>query len=265
MKNSLSNLQDVPVRINVLGVGISALTLSKAVQKISTWIDQGVRHYINVCTVHTIMECQRNSELRDIVNKSGMAVPDGMPLVWLAHYSGFKETTRIYGPDLMLALCNYSVSRGYKHFFYGGNDGAAQELSDVLSRRYPGLQIVGAYSPPFRDVGSLEDKLVIEDINDLHPDIVWVGLGTPKQDYWVANHRKLLNTPVIIAVGAAFDFHTGRIKQAPEWMQRSGLEWLFRLAMEPRRLTHRYLVYNPLFIMHVLLQLIGIKRYEFLE
>ena len=258
-------MRDKSALVNILGVGISALTLDKAVQKISTWIDQGVRHYINVCTVHTIMECHRNPELRDIVNKSGMAVPDGMPLVWLSHYYGLKETTRVYGPDLMLALCDYSVSRGYRHFFYGGNDGVAQELSDALVHHYPGLRIVGAYSPPFRDLGSLEDQLVIEDINGLHPDIVWVGLGTPKQDYWVANHRKFLDAPVIIAVGAAFDFHTGRVPQAPELMQRCGLEWLFRLAMEPRRLAHRYMVYNPLFIMHILLQLIGIKHYGLSE
>lgn len=258
-------MQDKPARVNILGIGISAITLDKAVQRISTWIDRGVRHYVNVCTVHTIMECHRNPELFNIVNKSGLAVPDGMPLVWLGHYCGFKEMNRGYGPDLMLALCDYSVSRGYKHFFYGGNDGVAQELSDVLARRYPGLQIVGAYSPPFGDVGLLEEQSVIETINDLHPDIVWVGLGTPKQDYWVANHRKFLNAPVLIAVGAAFDFHTGRVRQAPELMQRSGLEWLFRLAIEPRRLAHRYLVYNPLFIMHILLQLIGIKRYELPE
>jgi len=255
-------MQDKPSRVNILGVGISAITLDKAIQKISIWIDHGVRHYVNVCTVHTIMECYRNSELRDIVNKSGMAVPDGMPLVWLAHYSGFKETTRVYGPDLMLALCDYSVSRGYRHVFYGGNDGVAQELSDVLALRYPGLQIVGAYSPPFRDVGSLEEQPVIEAINDLRPDIVWVGLGTPKQDYWVAKHREYLNAPVLIAVGAAFDFHTGRVRQAPAWMQHHGLEWLFRLMKEPRRLAYRYLIYNPLFVMHVFLQVIGLRRYS---
>ena len=162
----------------------------------------------------------------------------------------------------MLALCEYSISNGYRHYFYGGTDGVAKELADNLTSRYPGLQVAGWYSPPFRGIGAMEEPTVIDEINSAHPDIVWVGLGTPKQDFWVAQHRPFLDASVLIAVGAAFDFHTGRISQAPKWMQRNGLEWLFRLMKEPRRLAYRYLVYNPLFVLHTFLQLTGLKRYD---
>ena len=248
-------------RVNILGVGISAISLTEAIQQIATWIEERSRHYVNVCTVHTVMECFRNQILRNIVNKSGMVTPDGMPLVWLCRYHRYNVVTRVYGPDLMLAFCEYSVPRGYRHFFYGGESGIPQKLVKELERRYPGLQVAGTYSPPLRAVGEMEEPTVIESINSTNPDVVWVGLGTPKQDFWVAQHRPLLNTPILVAVGAAFDFLTGMVPQAPAWMQRNGLEWLFRLICEPRRLAHRYLVYNPLFIMHVLMQIIGLRRY----
>ena len=255
-------LNQIIPRANILGVGISAISLSEAVQTIGHWIAHSERHYINVCTVHTVMECFYNEKLREIVNHSSMATPDGMPLVWLARYYGFHETTRVYGPDLMMEFCKYSVASGYRHFFYGGGTGVAQELAEVLTVRLPGFQVVGSHSPPFRNVGEMEESSVIEEINATNPDIIWVGLGTPKQDFWVSNHRPILNAPVLIAVGAAFDFHTGRIRQAPKWIQKYGLEWLFRLSVEPKRLAYRYLVYNPLFIMHILLQLSGIRRYK---
>jgi N-acetylglucosaminyldiphosphoundecaprenol N-acetyl-beta-D-mannosaminyltransferase len=161
----------------------------------------------------------------------------------------------------MSGLCEYSVPKGYRHFFYGGNEGVADQLSTVLKNRYPGLQIAGSYSPPYRDVGYIEEASIIESINNTSPDIIWVGLGTPKQDFWVAQHRQQLKAPVLIAVGAAFDFHTGRVRQAPKWLQQSGLEWLFRLSMEPRRLAYRYLKYNPLFVMLIVLQLMRLRRY----
>jgi N-acetylglucosaminyldiphosphoundecaprenol N-acetyl-beta-D-mannosaminyltransferase len=207
------------------------------------------------------MECYRNTALRNIVNKSGIATPDGMPLVWLSRYLGQKQVNRVYGPDLMLAFCEYSVARGYRHFFYGGAPGVAQELATALKARYPGVQVTGTYAPPFRAVGSMEESSVIESINSANPDVVWVGLGTPKQDCWVAQHRPLLNAPILVAVGAAFDFLTGRVSQAPIFMQHSGLEWLYRLMKEPRRLAYRYLIYNPLFLMLVFMQLSRLRRY----
>jgi N-acetylglucosaminyldiphosphoundecaprenol N-acetyl-beta-D-mannosaminyltransferase len=248
-------------RINVLGVGISAINLDVAISKIAEWIDNRECQYVNVCTVHTIMECYQNPALRKIINSSGLATPDGMPLMWLCRYYGFKKASRVYGPDLMLDLCEYSVPKGYRHLFYGGNEGVADQLSTVLKNRYPGLQIAGSYSPPYRDVGYIEETSFIERINNTSPDIIWVGLGTPKQDFWVAQHRQQLKAPVLIAVGAAFDFHTGRVRQAPKWLQQSGLEWLFRLSMEPRRLAYRYLKYNPLFVILIVLQLMRLRRY----
>jgi N-acetylglucosaminyldiphosphoundecaprenol N-acetyl-beta-D-mannosaminyltransferase len=160
----------------------------------------------------------------------------------------------------MNAFCRYSVSRGYRHFFYGGANGVAEALGIEMANRYPGLDFSGHYSPPSMNIGTQESKSVIDHMNSCHPDVVWVSLGTPKQDYWLAQHRQRLEAPVLVGVGAAFDFITGRIPQAPTWMQRSGLEWFFRLVQEPRRLGYRYLVYNPLFIALLLLQLGGFKK-----
>jgi len=256
---------DLIKKVNILGVVISAIAMGDAVEFISAWINDRKRHYVNVCTVHTIMECLSDPELQLIINRSGMATPDGMPLVWLSHLHGFQRTERVYGPDLMLAVCAHSIERGYRHYFYGGVEGVAEKLSQNLSARFPGLQIAGFYSPPFRPPGAIEESRTIDRINAAKPDIVWVGLGTPKQDYWVAKHRSVLDASVIIAVGAAFDFHTNRIPQAPKWMQHNGLEWVFRMLVEPRRLAYRYIVYNPLFIMHTFLQLSGIKHYDISE
>lgn len=248
-------------RINVLGVGISAINLQQAVGAIEGWIESGARHYVNVCTVHTVMECQRAPELRHIVNRSGLATPDGMPLVWLNHWHGHRDSDRVYGPDLMLALCDRSQRTGHRHFFYGGAPGVAERLVSRLKDRFPLLAIAGHYSPPFRPAEAAEEPEVLDMINAAGADIIWVGLGTPKQDYWIARHRDALTAPVAVAIGAAFDFHAGLLPQAPRWMQRSGLEWLFRLAHEPRRLGYRYLVYNPLFVAKTALQLAGLRRF----
>jgi len=249
-------------RINVLGVGISAINLLVAIEEIEGWIARGERHYVNVCTVQTVMECQRAPELRRLVNASGLSTPDGMPLVWLSRLHGYRDAGRVYGPDLMLALCERSASTGHRHFFYGGAPGIADRLAERLTKRFPGLIVAGTYSPPFRAADVEEDRVVLETIDATKPDIVWVGLGTPKQDYWVSRHRGLLAASAIIAVGAAFDFHAGVLRQAPKWMQRSGLEWLFRLTQEPRRLAYRYLVYNPLFVLLVALQLAKLRAFR---
>jgi N-acetylglucosaminyldiphosphoundecaprenol N-acetyl-beta-D-mannosaminyltransferase len=249
-------------RINVLGVGISAIDLPQAVGEIERWMADGTAQYVNVCTVHTVMECRRDERLRRIVNGSGMSTPDGMPLVWLSRLHGYSNAGRVYGPDLMLAVCDRAQATGRRHFFYGGAPGVAERLACALRTRYPALIVAGTYSPPYRAADTDEDGDVLAAINAAAPDIVWVGLGTPKQDYWVSRHRDRLTAPVLIAVGAAFDFHAGLLRQAPRWMQRSGLEWLFRLVQEPRRLAFRYLVYNPLFVLLVALQLAGIRNYN---
>jgi N-acetylglucosaminyldiphosphoundecaprenol N-acetyl-beta-D-mannosaminyltransferase len=246
-------------RVNILGVGISAINLQQAVASVEQWIAAGERHSIHVCTVHTVMECQRDATLRRAVNASGLSVPDGMPLVWLGLAHGERQVGRVYGPDLMLALCDRLRASRRRHFFYGGAPGVADRLSSRLQARFPGLVVAGAHSPPFRGAGAVEDAATLAAINAARPDVVWVGLGTPKQDHWIARHRGLLDAAALIGVGAAFDFHAGLLRQAPRWMQRSGLEWLFRLAQEPRRLAHRYLVYNPLFVAQVALQMTGLR------
>ena len=175
-----------------------------------------------------------------------------MPLVWLSRARGFGYVNRVYGPDLMLALCERSLSKGYRHFLYGGAPGVPEKLAENLKRRFPGLDVVGTYSPPFRPLTHEEDERVVRMINEAGPDIVWVGLSTPKQERWMAGHIGRLEAPVLIGVGAAFDFHSGVKRQAPRWMQRSGLEWLFRLLTEPRRLWRRYLIYNSLFVWNLM-------------
>ena len=249
-------------RVDILGVRISAINPEQTVAEIEGWIGRRERHYVNVCNVHTIMECQQDPRLTRVVNNSGLSTPDGMPLVWLSRLHGFRNAARVYGPDLMLALCQRSETNGHRHFFYGGAPGIAERLADQLQRRFPRLQIAGIHAPPFRKVGAIEERPVLDAIDAARPDIVWVGLGTPKQDHWVADHRPLLEAPVIIAIGAAFDFHAGVLRQAPRWMQRSGLEWSFRLAQEPRRLAYRYLVLNPLFVLNAFLQATKLRRFE---
>jgi N-acetylglucosaminyldiphosphoundecaprenol N-acetyl-beta-D-mannosaminyltransferase len=180
----------------------------------------------------------------------------------LSTWQGQAAVSRVYGPDLMLALCQLSVERGYSHYFYGGAAGVASLLADKLQIRFPGLKVAGTCSPPVRPPTRAEDAQIVAQINQANPDVIWVGLGTPKQDLWMAAHRDQLTAPLLIGVGAAFDFHTGRIPQAPKWMQQNGLEWLFRLWQEPKRLWYRYLVYNPLFILHIFAQISGLKQYS---
>ena len=251
-----------PPRANILGVGVSAINMTMALEVIEGWIARREPHYVCVTGVHGVMESQRDENLRRIHNQAGLVTPDGMPLVWLSRLKGFRHVDRVYGPDLMLALCERSVTRGCRHFLYGGAKGVPEQLAAVLQQRFPGLCVVGTYSPPFRPLTPEEDRKVVRMINEANPDIVWVGLSTPKQERWMAAHVGRLIAPVLIGVGAAFDFHTGRKPQAPRWMQRSGLEWLFRLLTEPRRLWRRYLVNNPLFVTLVLLQALGLRGYS---
>ncbi len=251
-----------PVRVNILGVGVSAINIPMALEIIGGWIARREPHYVCVTGVHGVMESQRDESLRHIHNRAGLVTPDGMPLVWLCRLWGVHYVGRVYGPDLMLALCERSVAAGWRHFFYGGAEGVPERLALVLQSRFPGLQVVGHYSPPFRPLTAEEDEQVVRMINDAAPDIVWVGLSTPKQERWMAEHVGRLTAPVLIGVGAAFDFLSGRKRQAPRWMQHAGLEWLFRLLSEPRRLWRRYLINNPIFIALVLLQITGVRRYD---
>jgi N-acetylglucosaminyldiphosphoundecaprenol N-acetyl-beta-D-mannosaminyltransferase len=251
-----------PARVNVLGVGVSAITMDDALATIDRWVHDRVQHYVCITGVHGVMESQRDEALRQIHNRAGLVTPDGMPLVWVSHLTGRRRVERVYGPDLMLACCERSIGRGYRHFLYGGAEGVPEQLAAALRRRFPALQIAGTFSPPFRALTEAEERQIIDQINASKPDIVWVGLSTPKQERWMARHVGRLTAPVMIGVGAAFDFHAGLKKQAPRWMQRNGLEWFFRLLSEPRRLGPRYLVNNPLFVYHLLRQATGLDRYE---
>lgn len=248
-------------RTNVLGVGVSAINIPMAIEIIDGWIANNEQHYVTVTGVHGVMESQRDEALRKIHNNAGLVTPDGMPLVWLSKTAGHKHVSRVYGPDLMLAVMEHSLKKGYKHFFYGGKEGVPELLRDKLIERFPGLQIVGTYSPPFRPLTDEEDAAICKQISDSGAHMVWIGLSTPKQERWMSAHLGKLDAPVMLGVGAAFDFHAGLKSQAPKWMQKSGLEWFFRLITEPRRLWKRYLVNNPLFVLSVLGQKLGIRKY----
>jgi N-acetylglucosaminyldiphosphoundecaprenol N-acetyl-beta-D-mannosaminyltransferase len=219
-----------------------------ALYLIDQWISQGDRRYICVTGVHGVMESQRDPLLRYVHNRSGLTAPDGMPLVWAGWAAGARHMDRVYGPDLMLAACERAAARGYSSFFYGGRPGVAERLAARLVGAFPGLKIAGTYAPPFRELSAQEDENVVQLISAAQPDLVWVGLGTPKQELWMAAHAHRIDAGVLIGVGAAFDIHAGLTRQAPHWMQRSGLEWAFRLAQEPRRLSRRYLYNNPRFL-----------------
>jgi N-acetylglucosaminyldiphosphoundecaprenol N-acetyl-beta-D-mannosaminyltransferase len=248
-------------RVNILGVGVSAVHMALTLQAIEAWIVQRVPHYVCVTGVHGVMESQRDAALRRIHNAAGLVTPDGMPLVWLSWVLGFRQVRRVYGPDLLLAMCERSALRGYRHFFYGGAPGVADALVRRLQGRFPTLQVVGTACPPFRPLTPEEDLAIVEQINAAQPDIIWVGLSTPKQERWMATHVQRVSAPVLIGVGAAFDFVAGVKRQAPRWLQHSGLEWLFRLLLEPRRLWRRYLSNNPRFLWLILLAALGQKRY----
>jgi N-acetylglucosaminyldiphosphoundecaprenol N-acetyl-beta-D-mannosaminyltransferase len=247
-------------RINILGVGIHSIRMIDAINVMACWIENRVKTQVVVCPVYTIMLSQQDAELHQILDSAGLVTPDGMPLVLLGKLMGYSEIERVYGPDLMLAFCERASKSGYTSFLYGGAEGVAEQLASRLIKQQPGLRIVGVYSPPYRDLSDTEAAEVQSMINAANPDIVWVGLGTPRQDKWIAGNREYINAPIMIGIGAAFDFISGRISQAPRWMQRGGLEWLFRLSMEPRRLWRRYLVYNPLFLINIVLQLLGLRR-----
>lgn len=244
-------------RYNVLGVGVSELTLARAVELIVGARGSKGPGYICVCSVHGINEARRDPSFRRILNESWLTTPDGMPVVWM----GPRGVERVYGPDLMLAVCDAGRAGGTRHFFFGGNPGVATELAARLSARFPGLQVVGTFTPPFRPLNDEETKSLKSQVAQARPDIVWVGLSTPKQEHFMTGVGRELEAGLLIGVGAAFDFHSGRVRQAPRWMQRNGLEWLFRMGTEPRRLGPRYARIVSLFILRVAAQKLRLREY----
>ena len=201
--------RDAPERVNVLGVGISAITMADALAMIDRWIATGASRYVCVTGVHGVMESQADPALREIHNRAGLVTPDGMPLVWLSWLHGHRRVERVYGPDLMLACCEASVAKGYRHFLYGGGEGVPERLAARLQERFPGLMIAGTWSPPFRELTGTEEQAMIDTIASAQPDIIWIGLSTPKQERWMARYVGRLPAAVLIGVGAAFDIHAG--------------------------------------------------------
>jgi N-acetylglucosaminyldiphosphoundecaprenol N-acetyl-beta-D-mannosaminyltransferase len=251
---------EIPIvaqRVNILGVGVNSLDVRQAVATIHRWRKEGRRDYVCCVSVHGLVTAQRDPEIRSALNRAGLATEDGMPLVWWSRRAGFTQAKRVCGSDLLDAMC----ALGHRHYFYGGSPSVVERLVSRLTERHTGLVVTGYRSPPYRALTPEEDAADVAAINEACPDFVWVGLGMPKQEKWMASHVGRINATALLGIGAAFDFHAGTKARAPIWMQRSGLEWLFRLASEPRRLAHRYLIDNTSFLAHTLRQLTGWRSY----
>jgi N-acetylglucosaminyldiphosphoundecaprenol N-acetyl-beta-D-mannosaminyltransferase len=250
-----------PASVEVLGVPLALTDYERTIEWMDATIATGQRGYVCVAAVHTVMACQEDPELRAAVLGSDLTVPDGQPLVWAMNALGHDLSSRVYGPDLMARYCERAALTGARMFLYGGrNQGALVQLALNLRTRYPGLNIVGGYAPPFRALTVEEESFVLDEINRSQADVVWVGIGVPKQEKWMAAMRDRLRAPVLVGVGAAFDFHAGLVPQAPRWMQSMGLEWAYRLLQEPGRLWRRYLRYNPRFVLGFLRQWLAHRR-----
>lgn len=233
----------------ILGLPIAMTDYAEAMDAMDGMVARRERGYVCAVAVHAVMVSQTDPEMRAAVAGSSLTVPDGMPLVWAANMLGEHLPNRVYGPELMRRYSGRCAERGHRVWLYGGRDqGRLVQLALNMRKRHPGIKIVGGYSPPFRPLTPEEEDAVVEQINASRPDVLWVGIGVPKQEKWMARMRERLEVPVMCAVGAAFDFHAGRISQAPHWMQERGLEWTYRIAQEPRRLLPRYLYYNPRFM-----------------
>jgi len=249
-------------RANVLGVGVSAINMTEALSLFESWLGNGGKGYVCVTGVHGVMEAQKDPGFRRILNESLLTTPDGMPTVWVGKIQGFAKMDRVFGPDLMYEVCRLSVENGYSHFFYGGRPGVAEQLKAIMTNSIPGLRVVGTYTPPFGSLSRREEACLFELVAETRPDIFWVGLSTPKQERFMAEYSHKLQTKIMVGVGAAFDLHTGLIKDAPRWMKSLGLQWLHRFIQDPFRLWRRYLVNNPKFLWKVALQLSRLSKYS---
>lgn len=236
------------------------MDINDALAQVDEWIVQGSAEYICVAPAHSLMECHNHPRLRQVFNSSGMNTPDGMGVVWLMRLKGHRRVQQVCGTELMLQVCQHGQEVGYRHYFYGSSPAVVEALALELKSRYPGMLVAGMYSPPFRALTAAEDRAITARINATLPDVVWVGLSSPKQEIWMHEHLGAIQAPVMIGVGAAFDFVSGAKRRAPRWMQQVGLEWFFRLASEPKRLWPRYRQY-PLFVWLVLCEMLGFRRF----
>ena len=245
------------VRTEIMGVRVNAFDMDEAVRMCDELIRSDGRGYVCVTDVHGVIEAQDDPAFREILNNSYMTTPDGMPLVWAGHLQGHAGMQRVYGPDLLMALCGVSVERGYRHFFYGGRHGVAERLAAVLKTKFPGLEVSGIYVPPFRSLTAAEEQELKEMVEATKPDIFWIGLGLPKQERFMAQYCGKLDAKLMVGIGAAFDIHAGLVKEAPQWLKKAGLQWLHRLCQEPRRLWKRYMTCVPRFMWGMSLQLVS--------
>jgi N-acetylglucosaminyldiphosphoundecaprenol N-acetyl-beta-D-mannosaminyltransferase len=249
-------------RANVLGVGVHATTLEQAVGLSSCLLQSRLQSYVCLTGVHGVMEAQGDPQLRRILNEAVLCLPDGMPTVWLGHAQGHRHMTRVYGPDYMAELCRWGLHRGYRHFLYGGKPGVAELLRERLEGRFPGIQIAGSYTPPFGALSAAQEHDLREQIAACKPDILWVGLSTPKQERFMAEHVGKLDVALMAGVGAAFDVHAGLVRDSPDWIKQCGLQWLDRLRKEPRRLWRRYFANNPAFVWNIALQMAHVRQFS---
>jgi N-acetylglucosaminyldiphosphoundecaprenol N-acetyl-beta-D-mannosaminyltransferase len=247
--------------VDVLGIQIAPIDIEDALARLAKAIREREKGYVCLAGVHGIMEAHRNPDLRAAYADSLLTSPDGMPTVWVGRWLGHTRMRRTTGPDLMIEVLSRPEFAGCTHFLYGGKEGVAQELEAALRVRIPGVRIVGTHTPPFRELSLEEEARLIDRIDALEPDVIWVGISTPKQERFMQRMLPRLRTTLMFGVGAAFDFHTGRIKDCPDWVKLAGLQWLDRLLQDPKHLWKRYLRNNPSFLWHILLQLTGLRRY----
>jgi N-acetylglucosaminyldiphosphoundecaprenol N-acetyl-beta-D-mannosaminyltransferase len=248
-------------RANILGVGVHATTLEEAVTLSGCFLQSGMRGYVCLTSVHGVMEARRDSHLQSILNDAVLCLPDGMPTVWVGRAQGHRQMARVYGPDYMVAMCGSLLGRGCRHFLYGGKPGVAELLQQKLQQKLPSLQIVGMYTPPFGELSEAQESELRERVAECKPDILWVGLSTPRQERFMAEHVGKLEAPLMAGVGAAFDIHAGLVSDSPAWIKTCGLQWVDRLRKEPRRLWRRYLQNNPAFVWEIALQAAGVRRF----
>jgi N-acetylglucosaminyldiphosphoundecaprenol N-acetyl-beta-D-mannosaminyltransferase len=246
---------------SVLGVPVHCVRIPDVIAEMESWISsRDQTHYIAITGMHGVSESRKDSRFREILKSASLVVPDGMPLVWLARWHRHPIHQRVCGSDLMEAFCRQTGSR-YRHFFYGGAPGVAQDLAQHLRERHK-ITVAGTYTPPFRPLTNDEENEIAAQLHATAPDLLWIGLSTPKQERWMYDHREKLLVPVMLGVGAAFDFNSGKLRRAPAWMGDSGLEWLFRLVVEPKRLWKRYLVTIPSAMWSVSLEMFRLKKFE---
>lgn len=256
------NIQSRHAKVEVLGIPIEPLDMESAVVRVADELEARRKGYVCLIGVHGIMEAQRDSDLARVYDCATLMVPDGTPAVWVGRMQGFHQMQRVAGPDLMLEIFGRAQFAQYTHFLYGGTEGVADQLRESLLMRFPCVRIVGTHTPLFRSLTPEEEESLVARINELKPDIIWVGISTPKQELFMMRFLPFLETTLMFGVGAAFDFHTGRIKDSANWVKRAGLQWLHRLLQDPRRLFWRYFRNNSAFLWHISLQLAGLRTYD---